>query len=159
MPNMSLKKNPMPSLDANVRNKNFEEVALGYTEEMAIDEAERCLHCKNKPCVNGCPVGINIPDFIAQVKVKNYEEAYKRYKNSILALEEQFAKEKLTERLITDLKTKVINLCGHRHVQNPFIDWDKGTIFHCEVDSSNCYPWDLDNIILELQNKLKGVIL
>lgn len=57
------------------------------------------------------------------------------------------------------LKAKVVNLCGHRHVQNPFIDWDKGTIFHCEVDSSNCYPWDLDNIILELQNKLKGVIL
>ena len=57
------------------------------------------------------------------------------------------------------LKAKVINVCGHCHVQNPFIDWDKGTIFHCEVDSSNCYPWDLDNIILELQNKLKGVIL
>ena len=51
------------------------------------------------------------------------------------------------------LKTKVINLCGHSHVQNPFADWGKGTIFHCEVDSNNCYPWDLDNIITELQNK------
>ena len=85
MPNMSLKKNPMPSLEANVRNKNFEEVALGYTEEMAVDEAERCLHCKNKPCVGGCPVGINIPDFIAQIKEKNFDEAYNIiYKSSAL---------------------------------------------------------------------------
>lgn len=76
MPNMSLKKNPMPSLDPNIRNKNFEEVALGYTEEMAVDEAERCLHCKNKPCVNGCPVGINIPDFINEIKQKNFDNAY-----------------------------------------------------------------------------------
>ena len=85
MPNMSLKKNPMPSLEAKVRNKNFEEVALGYTEEMAVDEAERCLHCKNKPCVGGCPVGINIPDFIAQIKEKNFDEAYNIiYKSSAL---------------------------------------------------------------------------
>ena len=60
MPNMSLKKNEMPVQDANVRNKNFSEVALGYTEEQAVDEAERCLNCKNKPCVAGCPVGIDI---------------------------------------------------------------------------------------------------
>lgn len=85
MPNMSLKKNPMPSLDPNVRNKNFEEVALGYTEEMSINEAERCLHCKNKPCVNGCPVGIDIPDFINEVKLGNFEEAYNIiYKSSAL---------------------------------------------------------------------------
>ena len=51
MANMSLKKNPMPSQDPNVRNKNFDEVALGYTEEQALDEATRCLHCKNKPCM------------------------------------------------------------------------------------------------------------
>ncbi|MBQ9760390.1 MAG: dihydropyrimidine dehydrogenase, partial [Clostridia bacterium] len=56
MPNMSLKKNPMPSQDAKARGKNFGEVALGYTKEMAIDEAERCLSCKNMPCVSGCPV-------------------------------------------------------------------------------------------------------
>ena len=56
MPNMSPKKNEMPSQPADVRNKNFLEVALGYTEEQAIDEAKRCLNCKNKPCVNGCPV-------------------------------------------------------------------------------------------------------
>ena len=56
MANMSLKKNPMPSQDPNVRNKNFDEVALGYTEEQALDEATRCLHCKNKPCMQGCPV-------------------------------------------------------------------------------------------------------
>ena len=53
MPNMRLTKNPMPAQDPNVRNKNFEEVTLGYTQEMAIDEAQRCLHCKNKPCVTG----------------------------------------------------------------------------------------------------------
>lgn len=85
MPNMSLEKNPMPSLDANVRNKNFEEVALGYTEEIALDEAERCLHCKTKPCVMGCPVGIEIPEFITKVKERDFEGAYNIiYKNSAL---------------------------------------------------------------------------
>ena len=77
MPNLSLKKNPMPSQDAKVRARNFEEVALGYTEQMAIDEAERCLNCKNMPCVSGCPVGIAIPNFIQKVKVGEFEEAYR----------------------------------------------------------------------------------
>ena len=76
MPNMSLKKNEMPSQAPDIRNKNFLEVALGYTEEQAIDEAQRCLHCKNKPCVSGCPVGIAIPEFIAKVAEKDYEGAY-----------------------------------------------------------------------------------
>ncbi len=76
MPNMSLKKNEMPVQDANVRNKNFSEVALGYTEEQAVDEAERCLNCKNKPCVGGCPVAIDIPAFIAKVKERDFEGAY-----------------------------------------------------------------------------------
>ena len=76
MPNMSLKKNPMPSQAADVRNKNFDEVALGYTAETAIDEAKRCLHCKNKPCIGGCPVKIHIPDFIAKVAEGEFEEAY-----------------------------------------------------------------------------------
>ena len=58
MPNMRMTKNPMPSQDPNVRNKNFKEVTLGYTEEMALDEAQRCLNCKNMPCVSGCPVNI-----------------------------------------------------------------------------------------------------
>lgn len=77
MPNMSLKKNEMPVQNPDVRNKNFKEVALGYTEEQAIDEAKRCLHCKHKPCVNGCPVQIDIPEFIAEVAEGNFEEAYK----------------------------------------------------------------------------------
>ena len=59
MPNMIMTKNPMPSQDPNVRNKNFKEVTLGYTEEMALDEAQRCLNCKNMPCVSGCPVNIH----------------------------------------------------------------------------------------------------
>ena len=75
MPNMSLKKNEMPSQAPDVRNKNFLEVALGYTEEQALDEAQRCLHCKNKPCVAGCPVGIHIPDFIAKVAEGDFEGA------------------------------------------------------------------------------------
>jgi len=70
MPNMSLKKNEMPAQPADVRNGNFDEVALGYTEEQALDEAARCLHCKNKPCREGCPVGIDIPAFIARVATR-----------------------------------------------------------------------------------------
>ena len=76
MPNMSLKKNPMPHQDPVVRAGNFNEVALGYTKEQAIDEAQRCLHCKNMPCVSGCPVQIHIPDFIAKVAEGDFEAAY-----------------------------------------------------------------------------------
>lgn len=74
---MSLTKNEMPVQAPDVRNKNFTEVALGYTEEQAVDEAKRCLNCKHKPCVTGCPVQIDIPAFIAQVAEGNFEEAYK----------------------------------------------------------------------------------
>ena len=76
MPNMRMDKNPMPSQDPNVRNKNFEEVALGYTEEQAVDEAERCLNCKNHPCMEGCPVQISIPEFIQKIVEKDFEGAY-----------------------------------------------------------------------------------
>lgn len=76
MPNMRMDKNPMPSQDPNVRNKNFEEVALGYTEEQAIDEASRCLNCKNHPCMDGCPVQISIPEFIQKIVEKDFEGAY-----------------------------------------------------------------------------------
>ena len=74
--NMSLKKQEMPVQDPNVRNKNFSEVALGYTLEMAMEEATRCLNCKNKPCVAHCPVNINIPEFISQVAIGEFEKAY-----------------------------------------------------------------------------------
>ncbi len=76
MPNMSMTKVPMPQQDPNVRNKNFLEVATGYTAEMAMEEAARCLNCKNKPCVAGCPVNVRIPEFIAKVAEGKFEEAY-----------------------------------------------------------------------------------
>ncbi len=76
MANMSLKKNEMPTQDAAVRSHNFDEVALGYTKEQAIDEAARCLECKNMPCVAGCPVKIHIPEFIAKVREGDFEAAY-----------------------------------------------------------------------------------
>ena len=74
--NMSPNKNPMPVQDPLVRNRNFQEVALGYSEEAAIDEAKRCLNCKNRPCVEGCPVRVHIPEFIAMVAEGKFEEAY-----------------------------------------------------------------------------------
>jgi glutamate synthase (NADPH/NADH) small chain len=76
MANMSLKKNPMPSQDPIVRGKNFLEVATGYTKEMAIDEAQRCLLCKNPRCMGGCPVHIHIPEFVGLVAQGKFEEAY-----------------------------------------------------------------------------------
>ncbi|HZK26528.1 MAG TPA: NADPH-dependent glutamate synthase [Thermoclostridium sp.] len=76
MRNMSLKKNEMPLQEPNARKKNFLEVATGYTEEQAVDEAKRCLDCKHKPCIDGCPVRIEIPEFIQKVIDKDFEEAY-----------------------------------------------------------------------------------
>ena len=76
MPNMSLYKNEMPVQPADERNKNFKEVALGYSAAQAIDEAKRCLNCKHKPCIDGCPVKIKIPEFIAKVAEGDFEGAY-----------------------------------------------------------------------------------
>lgn len=76
MPNMSKVKVAMPEQDPNVRNKNFEEVALGYTPEMAMEEASRCLNCKRPFCVEGCPVNVPIPRFIQEVAKGNFEKAY-----------------------------------------------------------------------------------
>ena len=76
MANMNPKKTPMPLLDPKERGRVFDEVALGYTDIMAIDEAERCLNCKNMPCVSGCPVKINIPAFIAKVRELDFDGAY-----------------------------------------------------------------------------------
>ena len=74
--NMAPSKCPMPSQEPQVRNKNFDEVALGYTYEMAVSEAKRCLDCPKKPCQSGCPVGIDIPAFIARVAAEDLEGAY-----------------------------------------------------------------------------------
>ena len=74
--NMSLKRNEMPTQDPKVRAHNFDEVALGYTEAQATDEAMRCLNCKNMPCVEGCPVKIHIPEFISKIKEGDFEGAY-----------------------------------------------------------------------------------
>jgi len=76
MANMSPNKNPMPAQEPEVRCKNFLEVALGYSAETAIDEAQRCLGCKNKPCVAGCPVGIDIPGFVGKVAEGDFDGAY-----------------------------------------------------------------------------------
>ncbi len=76
MPNMSSVKHPMPSQEADVRRNNFFEVALGYDEETAVSEAQRCLNCKNSPCVSGCPVQIRIPEFIRHIAERRFEEAY-----------------------------------------------------------------------------------
>ena len=77
MPNLSPKKNEMPSQTPEIRRANYEEVALGYPEEIALNEAARCLNCKNMPCVSGCPVGIRIPSFIQKIAAKDYEGAYR----------------------------------------------------------------------------------
>lgn len=76
MANMSLTKNPMPTQAPEVRAHNFSEVATGYLSEAAIDEANRCLNCKNMPCVSGCPVNIHIPEFIEKIKEGDFEAAY-----------------------------------------------------------------------------------
>lgn len=76
MPNLSKRKNPMPSQEPKVRIGNYDEVAFGYNLEQAMDESQRCLQCKNRPCVQGCPVGIEIPDFIAKIQQQDFEGAY-----------------------------------------------------------------------------------
>lgn len=80
--NMQPKKHPMPVQEPSERNKNFKEVALGYDAQTAIDEAKRCLNCKNKPCVSGCPVGIDIPRFIAFTAAGDFEGAYETISQS-----------------------------------------------------------------------------
>ena len=82
MPNMNPKKCPMPEQAPDVRNKNFDEVTLGYTAEMAIEEAQRCLNCKNKPCMTGCPVQVKIPEFIALVAEGKFLEAAAKIKET-----------------------------------------------------------------------------
>lgn len=76
MPLNTAKRNPMPEQDPKIRTSNFNEVALGYTAETAMEEAKRCLNCKNMPCVSGCPVNVRIPEFIEQVAKGNFDEAY-----------------------------------------------------------------------------------
>ena len=78
MPNMSNEKVKMPEQNPDIRNKNFLEVTVGYTEEMALEEASRCLNCKNAPCMTGCPVNVKIPQFIDLIKNKDFEGAYKK---------------------------------------------------------------------------------
>lgn len=88
MVNMSLQKVPMPEQDPQARSHNFSEVALGYTAQMAQEEATRCLNCKHKPCVGGCPVNVHIPDFIAHVAKGEFIDAYQeiRQTNSLPAI-------------------------------------------------------------------------
>lgn len=76
MPNMNPKKLPAREQAPDVRNKNFDEVSQGYDEAMAVEEAQRCLNCKHRPCVSGCPVNVRIPEFLALVKEGRFLEAY-----------------------------------------------------------------------------------
>lgn len=78
MANMSPNKVKMPEQEPSVRNRNFDEVALGYTPEMAMEEAERCLNCKNRPCVQGCPVNVQIPEFISLIAAGDFKAAYEK---------------------------------------------------------------------------------
>ena len=82
MANMSMNKTPISEQDPKVRARNFKEVSLGYTAEQAMEEASRCLNCKNKPCVSGCPVSVRIPEFVAKVAAGEFEEAYKIIKST-----------------------------------------------------------------------------
>ena len=75
MPNMQMTKTPMPEQAPDIRAQNFLEVAQGYTPEMAINEAKRCLNCKHKPCVNGCPVNVRIPEFVSLIAEDKFSEA------------------------------------------------------------------------------------
>ena len=86
--NKQMEKTPMPEQEPRVRAANFDEVATGYTVEMAVNEAQRCLHCKNRPCVSGCPVNVQIPDFIAKIAGGDFEGAYQtiRATNSLPAV-------------------------------------------------------------------------
>lgn len=88
MPNMRPDKNPMPEQAAQVRKNNFDEVALGYSAQAAMDEANRCLNCKHKPCVAGCPVNVRIPEFIEQIQKGEFVKAYEviRQTNSLPAV-------------------------------------------------------------------------
>ena len=88
MPNMSLKKNPMPEQEPQIRAANFKEVALGYTREIAMEEADRCLNCKHAPCVTGCPVNVPIPSYIAKIKEGDFQAAYEiiRTQNGLPAI-------------------------------------------------------------------------
>lgn len=88
MPNMQQNKTPVKEQEPEVRARNFKEVTLGYTEEEAVNEAQRCLNCKNRPCTEGCPVGVKIPDYIKLVAERRFEEAYQviRSTNSLPAV-------------------------------------------------------------------------
>ena len=76
MPNMSMTKVPVPEQEPLIRNKNFDEVCLGYTADMAMEEAGRCLNCRNKPCMSGCPVNVRIPEFVSKVAEGDFDGAY-----------------------------------------------------------------------------------
>ena len=113
MPNMSPVKVKMPEQEPNVRNKNFLEVALGYTAEVAIEEAQRCLNCKTRPCVSGCPVKIAIPDFISKVAQGDFTVR-------IDALHEE-GKEDYLDRMIHDLNAMIAELGSIETLKTDFI--------------------------------------
>lgn len=136
-----MKKTPMPSQEPDVRNKNFDEVALGYTEEMAIGEAKRCLNCKNKPCVSGCPVNVRIPEFIEKVAAGDFAEAYEiiTSTNSLPAICGRVCPQEnqCEGKCIRGIKGEPV---GVGRLERFVADWHKANIGNAAVEKveSNC---------------------
>lgn len=130
-----MKKTPMPSQEPDVRNKNFDEVALGYTEEMAIGEAKRCLNCKNKPCVSGCPVNVRIPEFIEKVAAGEFAEAYEivTSTNSLPAICGRVCPQEnqCEGKCIRGIKGEPV---GVGRLERFVADWHKANVGNADVD-------------------------
>ena len=123
VPNMSMTKTPMPELKPEERIKGFQEVAVGYTAEMAAEEAQRCLQCKNAPCVSGCPVNVPIPDFIARIRENDIDGANRliRAQNALPAVCGRVCPQETQceSRCVRAIKGEAVGICASR---NRYID-------------------------------------
>ena len=166
MANMQLKKHPMPTQDPKKRAKNFSEVALGYSEETAIAEAMRCLNCKNMPCVSGCPVNIDIPNFISKIKDGKFEDAYNNelandLGNLVQRLATLASKNQITAPMTDDIEFPA----EYRELMDTFqfskafdFAWEKVQAINRRIDEEK--PWSLakNGETEKLDNCLKTLI-